>query len=53
MTPKLLPEDVLPVSPGNAPDAPTSSPRTLLALGNSGYGVVASADAIVDLIAGF
>ena len=27
--------------------------RTLLALGNSGYGVVASADAIIDLIAGF
>jgi len=25
----------------------------LLALGNSGYGVVASADAIIDLIAGF
>jgi len=46
-----VPEDVLPVTPGNAPDAPR--PRTLLALGNSGYGVVASADAIMDLIAGF
>jgi S1-C subfamily serine protease len=48
-----VPEDVLPLSPGNAPDPPASSSRTLLALGNSGYGVVASADAIIDLIAGF
>ena len=47
------PEDVLPLSPGNASDPPASSARTLLALGNSGYGVVASADAIIDLIAGF
>ena len=48
-----VPEDVLPVTPANAADSPTSSSRTLLALGNSGYGVVASADAIIDLIAGF
>jgi hypothetical protein len=48
-----VPEDVLPVSPANAPGSPGSSSRTLLALGNSGYGVVASADAIIDLIAGF
>jgi S1-C subfamily serine protease len=47
-----VPEDVLPSSPGNASDPPASS-RTLLALGNSGYGVVASSDAIIDLIAGF
>jgi S1-C subfamily serine protease len=38
-----VPEDVL---------ADPSS-RPLLALGNSGYGVVASADAIIDLIAAF
>jgi S1-C subfamily serine protease len=48
-----VPEDVLPLNPGDATDPPASSPRTLLALGNSGYGVVASADAIIDLIAGF
>jgi hypothetical protein len=48
-----VPEDVLPMAPANAPDSLTSSSRTLLALGNSGYGVVASADAIIDLIAGF
>ena len=48
-----VPEDVLPLNPGNAADTPASSSRTLLALGNSGYGVVASADAIIDLIAGF
>jgi S1-C subfamily serine protease len=48
-----VPEDVLPLNPGNAADPPASSSRTLLALGNSGYGVVASADAIIDLIAGF
>jgi S1-C subfamily serine protease len=48
-----VPEDVLPLSPANASDPPDSSSRTLLALGNSGYGVVASADAIIDLIAGF
>jgi len=47
------PEDVLPLNPGNASGSPDSSSRTLLALGNSGYGVVASADAIIDLIAGF
>ena len=48
-----VPEDVLPLGPGDASDPPASSSRTLLALGNSGYGVVASADAIIDLIAGF
>jgi len=48
-----VPEDVLPLSPGSASDPPAASSRTLLALGNSGYGVVASADAIIDLIAGF
>ena len=48
-----VPEDVLPLSPANASDPPGSSSRTLLALGNSGYGVVASADAIIDLITGF
>jgi S1-C subfamily serine protease len=47
-----VPEDVLPSNPDKTPD-PSSSSRTLLALGNSGYGVVASADAIIDLIAGF
>jgi S1-C subfamily serine protease len=39
-----VPEDVVPALP--------SSP-TMVALGNSGYGVVASADAIIDLIAAF
>lgn len=48
-----VPEDVLPLSQGNAPDSATASTRPLLALGNSGYGVVASADTIIDLIAGF
>jgi Trypsin. len=48
-----VPEDVPPLSPANASDPPDSSSRTLLALGNSGYGVVASADAIIDLIASF
>jgi S1-C subfamily serine protease len=48
-----VPEDVLPVNPGYASNPPGSSSRTLLALGNSGYGVVASADAIIDLVASF
>src|SRR5438552_1235751 len=48
-----VPEDVLPLAPADAPASPTASSRTLLALGNSGYGVVASADAIIDLIAAF
>jgi S1-C subfamily serine protease len=47
-----VPEDVLPLNPGNASDSPGSSSRPLLALGNSGYGVVASADALIGLIAG-
>src|SRR5512138_1468649 len=48
-----VPEDVLPLNPANAADSSATSSRTLLAVGNSGYGVVASADAIIDLIAGF
>ena len=48
-----VPEDVLPLNPGNTSDSSGSSSRTLLALGNSGYGVVASADTIIDLIGGF
>jgi S1-C subfamily serine protease len=48
-----VPEDVLPLNPDKASGSPGSSSRTLLALGNSGYGVVASADAIIDLITGF
>jgi S1-C subfamily serine protease len=48
-----VPEDVLALNPDSASGPPDSSSRTLLALGNSGYGVVASADAIIDLIAGF
>jgi S1-C subfamily serine protease len=48
-----VPEDVLPLNPASASDTPASSSRSLLALGNSGYGVVASADAIIDLITGF
>lgn len=39
-----VPEDVLGVKPGDS---------TILALGNSGYGVVASADSIIELISGF
>jgi hypothetical protein len=48
-----VPEDVLPLRPPDATDPAPSSGRTMLALGNSGYGVVASADSIIDLIAGF
>ena len=44
-----VPEDVLPLNSAEAADAA----RAMLALGNSGYGVVASADAIIELIAGF
>ena len=44
-----VPEDVLSLNPAEAAD----SVRTVVALGNSGYGVVASADAIIDLIEGF
>jgi len=39
-----VPEDVVGVKPGDS---------TMVALGNSGYGVVASADAIIDLISQF
>ena len=48
-----VPEDVLPLNPSAAPTRPTPPSQTLLALGNSGYGVVASADAIIDLITEF
>jgi S1-C subfamily serine protease len=48
-----VPEDVLPLKPGDSPDSSPPSSRTMLALGNSGYGVVASADSIIDLIAAF
>ena len=46
-----VPEDVLPAKPPGDP-APQPSP-SMLALGNSGYGVVASADSIIDLIQAF
>ena len=39
-----VPEDVVGVKPGES---------TMMALGNSGYGVVASADAIIELMAAF
>jgi S1-C subfamily serine protease len=46
-------EDVLPLSPQDAPDSgPPASPARVT-LGNSGYGVVASADSIIDLISSF
>ena len=48
-----VPEDVLPLNPSATPNQPRPPSQTLLALGNSGYGVVASADAIIDLIAMF
>ena len=48
-----VPEDVLPSKPEDAAPPCPSAARTLLALGNSGYGVVASADAIIELISGF
>jgi S1-C subfamily serine protease len=38
-----VPEDVLPLTPKGS----------VLTLGNSGYGVVASADSIIDLISSF
>jgi len=46
-----VPEDVLPLKPEDTPSPGPS--RTMLALGNSGYGVVASADSIIELISGF
>jgi len=46
-----VPEDVLPLRPEDTPSPGPS--RTMLALGNSGYGVVASADSIIELISGF
>ena len=47
-----VPEDVLPLKPEDAAASAQVS-RTMLALGNSGYGVVASADAIIELISAF
>jgi hypothetical protein len=48
-----VPEDVLPLKPPDVTDPTASSTRTMLALGNSGYGVVASADSIIELISAF
>ena len=48
-----LPDDVLPLKPPEVPDPTASTARTMLALGNSGYGIVASADGIIDLISTF
>lgn len=45
-----VPEDVLP--PGPAGSASRQGPQPV-ALGNSGYGVVAAADSIIDLISSF
>jgi len=47
-------EDVLPLNRlETPPQGAQSSAPTVMALGNSGYGVVASADAIIDLIDSF
>jgi len=46
-------EDVLPLNRLETPQGAQSSAPTVMALGNSGYGVVASADAIIDLIDSF
>jgi hypothetical protein len=46
-------EDVLPLNRLETSQGAQSSAPTVMALGNSGYGVVASADAIIDLIDGF
>ena len=47
-----VPEDVLPLTPTGS-DSALPPPPTAVALGNSGYGVVASADSIIDLISTF
>jgi hypothetical protein len=48
-----VPEDVLPLRPRD-PSVPSQAPPpAIVALGNSGYGVVASADSIIDLISAF
>jgi len=48
-----VPEDVLPLTPGGSPGSALPPSPTGVALGNSGYGVVASADSIIDLISTF
>jgi hypothetical protein len=48
-----VPEDVLPLTPRGSPDSALPPFPTAVALGNSGYGVVASADSIIDLISTF
>ena len=48
-----VPEDVLPARPPAAGEPARPPSQSMLALGNSGYGVVASADAIIDLISSF
>jgi Trypsin-like peptidase domain len=48
-----VPEDVLPTKPPEGAIVSQPSSPTVLALGNSGYGVVASADSIIDLISAF
>jgi hypothetical protein len=47
-----VPEDIVPLTPREQGDT-RPAPPPALALGNSGYGVVASADTIIDLIAAF
>ena len=48
-----VPEDVLPLTPSGSPGSALPPSPTGVALGNSGYGVVASADSIIDLISTF
>lgn len=48
-----VPEDVVPLTPKDSPDSARPPSPTAVALGNSGYGVVASADSIIDLISTF
>ena len=48
-----VPEDVLPLTPSGSPGSSLPPSPTGVALGNSGYGVVASADSIIDLISTF
>jgi hypothetical protein len=46
-----VPEDVVALKPRDS--SGSSQPPPVIALGNSGYGVVASADSIIDLISTF
>jgi hypothetical protein len=48
-----VPEDVLPLRQRAPSDPSHPPPPAIVALGNSGYGVVASADSIIDLISAF